>query len=464
MGRSHFLALFFLPLIPFNHSAERPNLVAIVTDDQGRWAMGAYGNKDIQTPNMDRIAREGVIFKNAFANTPVCSPSRATYLTGRYPTELNITDWIAPVEARSGTGLSALTWPAVLKRNGYKTALIGKWHLGEQSQFHPKQLGFDHFTGFLSGGNRPMDPTLEVAGTVKNLQGPLPDLLTDDAISFIKANRDEPFAVCLHFRAPHLPYGPVPPVDSRQYEGLDPTVPELKGLDIPTIKRRTLGYYASISSVDRNIGRLLSSLDELELAHNTLVMFTSDHGYNEGRHYINTKGNGHWVAGGVNGPKRPNMWDTSIRIPMAFRWPAVIQKGRSVDAMVSNIDMFRTILGALSVPLPDSTKALGRDFSSLLRGETAQQPNLIFGQYDLHNSGLAYLRMLRTDRYKYVRHFHSNFMDELYDLKSDPDENTNLLRRRRNAPADLEALEQGFREQLTQWMKSIEDPLLDDRY
>lgn len=309
-----------------------------------------------------------------------------------------------------------------------------------------------------------MDPTLEVAGTVKNLQGPLPDLLTDDAISFIKANRDEPFAVCLHFRAPHLPYGPVPPVDSRQYEGLDPTVPELKGLDIPTIKRRTLGYYASISSVDRNIGRLLSSLDELELAHNTLVMFTSDHGYNEGRHYINTKGNGHWVAGGVNGPKRPNMWDTSIRIPMAFRWPAVIQKGRSVDAMVSNIDMFRTILGALSVPLPDSTKALGRDFSSLLRGETAQQPNLIFGQYDLHNSGLAYLRMLRTDRYKYVRHFHSNFMDELYDLKSDPDENTNLLRRRRNAPADLEALEQGFREQLTQWMKSIEDPLLDDRY
>ena len=114
-----------------------PNLIAIVTDDQGRWAMGAYGNSEIHTPNMDRIAREGALFRNAFVATPVCSPSRATYLTGLYPTETGITDWIAPSQAKDGLGLDAPTWPQVLQRHGYRTGLIGKWHLGMLPQFHP---------------------------------------------------------------------------------------------------------------------------------------------------------------------------------------------------------------------------------------------------------------------------------------------------------------------------------------
>ncbi|MCH7687358.1 MAG: sulfatase-like hydrolase/transferase, partial [Planctomycetes bacterium] len=352
--------------------------------------------------------------------------------------------------------------PQILQKHGFRTGMIGKWHLGMKPEYHPSQLGFDHFTGFLSGGNRPMNPTLEVGGENVKMKGPLPDLLVDDAIKFIRESRDRPFALCLHFRAPHLPYGPVPKVDSEPYKNLDPDVPIPPGGVAKIIKRWNRDYYASISSVDRNIGRLLDELDRLKLTENTLVIFTSDHGYNNGRHGVNTKGNGHWIAGGVNGPKRPNMWETSILVPLVMRWPAVIKPGTQIDEMVSNIDMFRTMLGVLSVPMPQGVTVHGLDYSPLLRGETLKSRKVLFGQYDLHNNGLAYMRMIRSKRYKYVRHFKTNFMDELYDLRTDPDEKRNLLKGRRAGKSKTIAGE--LRTQLHQWQKSIDDPLLKSSY
>lgn len=439
-------------------AAGKPNLITIVTDDQGAWAVGAYGNQEIHTPNMDRLAREGLLFTQAFANTPVCSPTRATYLTGLYPTEHRIADYIAPIE--SEVGLQSPTWPSVLQRQGYRTGLVGKWHLGDKPSFHPTRHGFNYFMGFLGGGNLPVNPTLEVAGKEQKLAGPLVDLLTDAAIAFVKENRARPFSLSLHFREPHLPYGPVPAEDSAHYTALDPTVPEAPALDQAAVKKSTKAYYASVSSVDRNLGRLLLVIEELGLTENTLVIFTSDHGYNEGRHGVNTKGNGRWIAGGVVGPTRPNMWDTSLRIPLIMRWPAVIKPGRTTDSPFSNIDMFRTVLGAFAIPPPTGTLARGVDRSGLLRGELVR-PDPIFGQYDLHNGGLAYMRMIRTERYKLIRFFHANAMDELYDLKSDPDEETNLLRGqgRRGGAAEKE-----LSAALDAWMKSINDPLLRDPY
>lgn len=438
----------------------KPNLVAIVTDDQGRWAMGAYGNRDIRTPHMDRIASEGALFLNAFTVTPVCSPSRAAYMSGRWPTQVGITDWIAPVESDAGLGLKAPIWPQVLRDNGYRTAMIGKWHLGTKPEFHPTRKGFDHFMGFLGGGTSPMNPLLEINGKDTPTEGAEPDLATTDAIAFIKANRSQPFAVCLHFRAPHLPYGPVPDVDSALYKDVDPEVPNLPGLDQAALKKRTLAYYASVSSIDRNLGRLLATLDELGLAENTLVTFTSDHGYNEGRHYIDTKGNGRWMAGGVPGPQRANMWDTSIRVPLAARWPKVIKAGSKIDATVTNLDMYRTVLGALRVKSPADSQALGVDFSPLFRGESIPKRDVIFCQYDLHNAGLAYMRMIRTDRYKYVRHFKSNGLDELYDLEADPDEMKNIIGGKNTPKGVVDDL----RRQLTAWQESIDDPILKTTY
>jgi len=466
LPRYRYPLLFCLGLLAFLTTAQaRPNIIAICTDDQARWGMSAYGNSEVQTPNMDRIAAEGALFLNAFCNTPVCSPSRATYLTGLYSTQVGITDWIAPNEAEAGVGLKDPTWPQALQSAGYATALIGKWHLGELEEFHPTKLGFDHFMGFLSGGNRPMDPTLEVDGKNTKLEGSLPDILTSDAIRWID-EQDKPFALCLHYRAPHGPYLPVPAEDSAPYKDLDPKfIPELKGLDMDAIKQMHRDYYSSISSIDRNIGRLLDALSP-ELEKNTVILFTSDHGYNLGRHYISTKGNGVWMGGGrlPGAPNRPNLWDHSLRVPMAVRWPGVVEPGREIEQMVSFVDLYRTMLSIAEVEIPKTATPMGADFSPLLRGESEPDPKTIFAQYDLHNSGLDYLRMVRTHRYKYVKHFHSNGTDEFYDLESDPEEMKNILRRNKmpeNGP--VEAFEM-LKKEMNRHMQAIDDPLLKDLY
>jgi uncharacterized sulfatase len=445
---------------PSAAAAERVNLIAIVTDDQARWAVSAYGNKECPTPNIDRLARDGARFLNAFCPTPVCSPSRASYLTGRYGTQLGITDWINPIEADNGLGLpvEVTTWPQVLQKQGYATALIGKWHLGTKPQFHPTKRGFDHFYGFLGGGNQPMNPTLEVEGKEKKLTGSLPDLLTDDALQFIEKNSGKPFAVLLHFRAPHYPYAPVPEEDSEPFKKLDPTIPDFPGIDKAQVKRLTLEYYASVHSVDRNLGRLFDRLDQLKLTDKTIVTFTSDHGYAIGHHALHGKGNARWIAGGVSGPTRPNMFEESMRVPLLVHWPGVVKAGLEIAEPVTNIDMFASVLGMLDVPMPAAVKHEGADFSPLLRGKKVAWRDAVFGQYDLHNSSLAYMRMIRTNEWKLVRYHHAMSMNELYNLKDDPGETKN-----RYGAAAHRAVRDQLQKRLTEWQESINDPLLKER-
>ena len=451
--------------LPLAGQSERLNIISIVTDDHADWAVGAYGNPEVQTPHMDRLAREGARFANAFVTTPVCSPSRASFLTGLYPTRMGITDYIG-LEAHAGLGLppEIVTWPELLQQHGYLTALLGKWHLGMQPQFHPTRHGFNHFFGFLGAGNTPMNPTLEVNGETKQLKGSLPDLLVDDAIHFIEENRSRPFAVLLHFRAPHLPYGPVPEEDSAPFKNLDPTVPQFPGLDTAQVKRETKEYYASVHSVDRNLGRLLAKLDELALTRKTIVLFTSDHGYMIGHHGLNTKGNAWSIAGGVRGPRRPNMFEESIRVPLMIRWPGVVKPGTIVSECVSNVDIFASILGMLEIPIPQRVKHDGADFSPLLRGEKVPWRDTIFGQYDLHNSSLAFMRMIRTNNWKLVRFYFTNLLDELYDLEKDPGEKENLYY---DPALGYYAPNEAYRQivdqlegRLAEWQRSIDDPIL----
>ena len=448
-----------------------PNLLVIVTDDQGPWAAGFAGRSslatgEIVTPNLDRLAASGAVLTNAFVTCPVCSPSRATWLTGRYPTELGITDWISPQQAAAGLGLPDVpTWPALLRDDGYRTGLFGKWHLGERPGFHPTARGFGTFFGFLGGGTRPIGPTLqritpgEVGEPTKYPGEATPDLITDAALEFLRADGGvPPFLACVHFRAPHTPYAPVPAVDSAAVADLDLTVPRKPGADVKRLTTRTREYYASIHSVDRNVGRLLDELETLGVANDTVVLFTSDHGYNLGHHGIETKGNGHWIAGGIRGPKRPNMWDTSIRIPTCVRWSGVIEPGTRSDGTFTNLDACRTFCGIAGVDVPGGVR--GTDLSAVWRGnaEPDSVPDVVFGQYDLMNGGLAYLRMVRTPTHKLVRHFRSNQMDELYDLAADPGENRNLLGRR--AAAGLRPVVGELDDRLTAWMRSIDDPVL----
>lgn len=405
------------------------NFISIVTDDQGAWSLGCYGNKESITPNMDRLAKEGARFANAFTVTPVCSPSRTSFMTGKYGAQMGITDYLAPNEEAAGLGLTAaaVTWPKVLHGAGYTTAHIGKWHLGQRPEAHPTKQGYDHFYGFLGGGTTPMDPTYDFPDGPKVIKGYGGDLLTDEAIRWIGSVKEKPFAISVHFREPHLAYKPVPEQDSKPFENLDPTIPESPGLDVAQVKGWTRDYYAAIHSVDRNLGRLFAFLEKEGLWDTTIIQFTSDHGYNIGQHGVHTKGNASWVAGGVGGPKRPNMWDTSLRIPLLVRWPGVVQAGTVIEKQVLNLDTFPSVLAMLNVTPPAGWKVEGDNYAALLRSQEVTWRSDWFGQYDLHNGGLAYMRMIRTEDWKYVRHFHANLMDELYDLKADPGETRNLL-------------------------------------
>ncbi len=472
MLRRIILALF-LPLVAgvlptIGQAAAAPeqrwNIISIVTDDQAAWSLGCYGNKESITPNMDRLAKEGARFSNAFTATPVCSPSRATFMTGKLGTQLGITDWIAPNEQKAGVGLTAKasTWPKVLQANGYATALVGKWHLGDTPESVPQAQGFSHFYGFLGGGTSPMNPTYDFPDGPKVVKGYGADLLRAEAIRWIGEvkNQSKPFALSLHFREPHTAYKPVPEEDSKLFTNLDPTVPESPGTDPQQLKEWTRDYYAAIRSIDRNLGELFAYLEREGLWDKTIIQFTSDHGYNIGHHGIHTKGNGMWVAGGVTGPKRPNMWDTSLRIPLLVRWPGVVKPDTVIEQPVVNTDTYTSILGMVGIQAPAGWKTQGLDYSQLLKGTNPSWRDTVYAQYDLHNSGLAYMRMIRTADWKLVKHYHANLMDELYDLKKDPGETQNLINRRKMVNTAKDGIIEELQGKLTSWMKEVNDPLL----
>jgi len=444
--------------VVYGADVERPNVIAIVTDDQALWTIGAYGNSEVHTPHIDRLAADGARFTNAFVATPVCSPSRVEFFTGLYGTQVGITDFLNREEEAAGIGLpaSAVTWPAVLQQSGYATELIGKWHLGTLPQFHPTRHGFDRFFGWLLTPKW-IDPMLEVDGKMQQFDGCLADVLIDEALRYVEAERERPFGLVITHLAPHHPYGPVLEVDSEPYRDFDPTVPTFPGMHVDYVKEQTRQYYASVHSIDRSLGRLLDGLDKLDLARRTIVLFTSDHGYMIGHHGLQHKGNGRPIAGGVKGPTRPNMFDDSLRVPLIIRRPGVVRPGSVIDEPVSNVDTFATILGMLNVPLPPDANHQGRDFSPLLQGGSIPPRDALFGQYDLHNNGLAYMRMIRSDDWKLVRHYRANGLDELYDLRNDPGELTN-----RYADAATVEIRNRLQRRLTQWMRSIDDPLLGD--
>lgn len=440
--------------------AKKLNIIVITTDDQARWSLGCYGNKEAKTPHMDRLAKSGARFLNAFVATPVCSPSRGSMLTGRYGTQLKITDWITPKEADGGLGLpkEAITWMSVLQRAGWRTGLIGKWHLGMLPQFHPIRKGFDQFTGFLGGGNTPLNPTLEIDGKEQKVKGPLADILTDHAIDFVRKNKDRPFALMLNFRDPHAPYAPTAAVDAEPFKNLDPTIPDFPNLKVKQVKKLTREYYASVHSVDRNLGRLLELLDQLGLTENTIIIFTSDHGYMIGHHGLIHKGNAAWITEGREKERRPNLFDHALQVPLIIRWPSVVKAGTDVKEMVSNIDTFPSVLGMLKVDRPREYKQEGMDFSPLLRkgGEDTSWRNAVFAQYDPHNGLDANMRSIRTERWHLVRQYKKNGQpDELFDLKNDPEELRNLY-----GDVNHRSLRDDLQRRLTEWMTSVEDPLI----
>lgn len=455
------------PTITFPADTARPNILFVMTDDQAPWALGLSGHPDAKTPNMDRLGRAGAYFPNAFCVTPVCSPSRASLMTSRYGTEFGITDWINPrVEMTLGLDPAAVTWPKLLQHAGYKTGFVGKWHLGTEPRFHPKKNGFDEFAGFLPGGTTPKDPELEIDGVQQKVAGFTYDILTDKAIEFVRNHHEHTFALCLHFRAPHGPYLPQPEIDSEPFQQIDPRrpVPDHPELDVPKAKQLTRDYLGSVAGVDRNLGRLLGVLDELKIARNTLVIFTSDHGYNVGHHGIWHKGNAQWILtttppGSKHVPagRRPNMFDTSLRVPLVVRWPAVIPEGTVIRETVTHLDWFPTILAAAGIEVPRNTPVRGRNVLPLVRRESVEWNNDLYAEYSMHHGANTHMRCWRTARWKLVRDFLDRSRDEFYDLQHDPGESHNRIH---DMSPDVQRAITELDAKIVQRMRETGDPVL----
>ena len=472
MSSSRYLAVSLLALLclaPIGGPAAegaRPNILFILTDDQAPYAVRAAGDERFITPNIDRIFHEGAHLKNAFVVSPVCSPSRAELMTSRYGSELGILDWINPkAEPELGLPADIPTWPQYLQKAGYRTALIGKWHLGALDKQHPTKFGYEYFMGIRTGGCPPKDPILELPdGRNEKVEGYTCDILTDHALSYIGEHKGESFAVSLHFRAPHAAWLPVRPEDWAPFENLDPEIPnpDYPNLDIPLIKKRTREYLAAVKSIDRNVGRLLDELETLKLADNTIVIFTSDHGYNLGEHGVWYKGNAiraltenppqQWDK--IPAKRRPNLWDTSLRVPAAVRWPGVIEPGTVVDEVVDNLDWFPTLLEMAGAETPKSTKLYGRSLVHVLKNENFGWTNDLYSEYSMRHGATTDMRGWRTPNWKYMIDFANPGREELYDLAEDPDETTNLAKS--NDPQHVRAREE-MGEKIRARMKEIDD-------
>ena len=430
--------------------------------------MGCSGNKEAKTLNMDRLAREGVRLMNCFTPTPVCSPSRVAILTSRYGTEVGIYDWLNPdKEPRHGLNPTTVAWPRILSAAGYRTGLIGKWHLGLQEQFQPDKFGYQYFMGFPGGGATPLNPELTVDGQKRTLNGFIVDLLADDALEFLRKEPGRPFALSVHFREPHAPYTPLPESEAKWSAGVDPTVPnpDFPKLNISKVKKLTKEYLGSVAAIDRNLGRMLDELDRLKLSDNTLVIFTSDHGYNIGQHGILHKGNGTWILT-ENPPAtehipsglRPNMYDTSLRVPALIRWPKRIPAGKTIDRTTTHLDWLPTILSATETTLPPNTRIHGQTILPLITREgPLHRADDLYTEFSVQHTMRADMRSYRTPQWKLTQDFLNPGRDELYDLQADPEETNNLANsQRQDAQIAYKQLAQLIR------MKMIElhDPFL----
>ncbi len=456
-----------------NKYQTRPNILFIFTDDQAYWGTGHSGNQQLYTPTLDQLASEGARFTNFFVPSPVCSPARASLMTSRYGTEVGITDWINHYwdgtlrgpEPHLGLDPKYTTWAEVLQQSGYETALIGKWHLGVDAEYHPKNQGFDYFAGFLKGGTKVENPTLEIIGKDSIFSGLTTDILTDQALQYLsQRDQQKPFFLSLNYRAPHAPWWPLREDDWAKYKDLkvDFPHPKFPKLDTAEVTRRTREYYGAIASVDRSVKNILAKLKELKVAQNTIVIFTSDHGYNIGHNGIWHKGNGHWIL--TENPKatenipdgqRPNMYDNSLKVPAIVKWPGVIPPNTIVDKTATILDWYPTFLQMTGSKLPDSISIRGRNLMPLLTQEPVTDwDNDVYGEYSTHHQSRTHMRVYRTAEWKLVMDYLNTDRHELFNLKEDPEETTNLY-----GNSKYEKVVARLERKLLKQMNMINDPV-----
>lgn len=426
-------------------SRPRPNVIVVLVDDL-RWdEIACAGHPFVQTPNIDRIAAQGVRFRNAFCTTPLCSPVRASLLTGLHTHRHGILD----NTDRSEQSHQLKTFPQALQRSGYRTVFVGKWHMGNDDTARPC---FDHWVG-MKGQGTSFDPVLNVNGKRKKFRGHTTDVLNQMAVAFLRRQKGQPFCLYLAHKALHpeltqrddgsitdpeaskfLPAqrhrdlyaeAAIPrrlnvldslddkPALTRRIEGVPPLSRET-GTGDETVRDRL----RMLAAVDEGVGLLWDELTRSGELNNTVFVFTSDHGYWYGEHGLSVE--------------RRLAYEEGIRIPLLIRYPPLIEPGRVIDEFALSIDLAPTLLELGRATATHSMD--GRSLVPLLRGEhPADWRTSFLIQYNsdtvfprVHTMGY---RAIRTPRWKYIRFSELTGMDELYDLQHDPYEMENLVRR-----------------------------------
>jgi len=412
---------------------KQPNIVMIVSDDQGSWAYASAGTKEIHSPNLDFLAHQGCVMQNLYCVSPVCSPARASLLTGQIPSFHGVHDWLragnSTIEAEYHQRLIDYldgfpTFVEILAAHGYHCGLSGKWHLGNT---HEPHRGFSYWQAYASGGGAYQSPIMIKNGEPYQEQGYISDIITQNALQFIETVDDkQPFYLSVHYTAPHAPW------DEEQHKPQDFALyyPNCFFLSLPcppmhpyfynkdafphtqeARKRILSGYCAAITAMDHGIGHILAALQNRHLLEDTIIIFTSDNGMNMGHHGIYGKGNGTYPQ---------NLFETSVKVPGIIMNAKTIPPAR-LDGIYSHYDFFPTILGLAGLSHAISPHLPGRNLTRILFDQQAEEQSytVVFDEYGPN-------RMIRSGDWKYIHRYQGGHC-ELYNLRIDGGEENNLI-------------------------------------
>ncbi len=391
------LLLLLLPAGRDCPAGDQPNVLLVMTDDQGFGDFSLHGNPILNTPNTDQFARNGIQFERFYVN-PFCAPTRASLLTGRYSLRTGVWSVTHNKEAMRS---SEVTIAEALRENGYRTACIGKWHNGGHYPRTANGQGFDDFFGFNHGHiNQYFNSELLRGSKPEQTNGYITDVLTDEAIKFIADNKESPFFCYVSYNAPHTPCQ-VPG------EWFDPFL--AKGLD-----PKLAAIYGMCANLDHNFGRLLQALDDAELRENTIVLFLTDNGANSDRFNAGMRG------------RKVSVHEGGSRVPLFVQWPRRFYKPKVVRQLAAHFDLYPTILGLCGAKAPAGPPLDGVSLVPLLDNPDSEwSPRLLFTNTDMGNKPRPFPGAVRSDRYRLV-HARKSTTWELFDMHADPGETNDI--------------------------------------
>ena len=403
-------------------TSNSPNIVFIMTDDVGYGDIGSYGAPDINTPSIDQLAAEGVRFTDFYANCSVCSPTRTGFITGRYQQRYGLESPILSAEPANGKGLTAegSSLPQLLNNAGYRTALVGKWHLGSGERHSPGAHGFDYFFGFKKGYSDYYQHTdgLGEADLWENdqqvvVEGYLTDLITQRSISFIEANSEQPFFLSVQYNAAHWPYQ-VPDMSSDAIDHSRHLMPEENNTSTRD------DYIAILERADQGIGEIMTALEANGLADNTLLVFTNDNG-------------GEWLSS--NAPlhnRKGTVWEGGIRVPAVIRWPGVIPAGQVTEQVGITMDLSATFLAVAGAEIPAGYSLEGIDLMPVLTNQSSVVERTLFWR-----EGNQANRAVRSGDMKLIMNGGRSF---LFNVRDDMEEDHDLTNRGQSETRQLRML------------------------